>query len=132
MPDRRWLRTTRRSQRTGAAYGAVLGAATVLFVTLTAIGSSRASVMVLAEIAVPMVIALVLLALLPLWERLPRWQQLIFPTLIITAIGVLTMAIGPFATSYAGLMVLAYLYVGLTQPPWRSVWLLSFRSGRTC
>lgn len=58
------------------------------------------------------------------WQRAPRVAILAVPAVWLGGLAACGLAIGPLATNFAGLPILAFLFAGLTQARWRSLWLL--------
>ena len=66
---------------------------------------------------------LALYVLVP-WSRVPSVVILSVPTVWLVGLGACGAVIGPSATNFSGLTVLAFLFAGLTQKRGRSLWLL--------
>ena len=74
----------------------------------------------LLAVAVAMSAVLVSSQFLP-WRRLPGWFPLLFPAAVAAALAVLGVYAGGIAGSWTGLIVLSFVYIGLTQPRWTTL-----------
>ena len=124
-PVRSWLARWARQQRDPVALGRALLLATGLVVSATAplLAPDRHSWLVLMVLTVVMGGFLLASLWLP-WSRLPERLTLVFPVLVLGALGLLGLSTGGIAAPYVGLFVLCFTYSGLTQPAGASLWLV--------
>lgn len=92
----------------------IIGGA-VTTVTAAAAGLSPHDWTVVAEVAAAMGVLLLLTYVLP-WPRLPRCAKLVFPLSVWLALAALGVCAHGFGINFAGLFVLCYAYIGVTQP----------------
>lgn len=121
---RRLLRAARSRQR-DARKGALLGLLAITFVVLgTLVADRTASTLAVLLVGGVTAGALVVVSELLPWRRMPRLTLLLLPTTWLLGLAVLGQVGGPFMGNFSGMVVLAFLYAGLTQAPWRSAFLL--------
>lgn len=68
-------------------------------------------------------ILLVMYALIP-WRTLSAQALLLFPGVWLLGLLAISVQVGVFSSNFVGLTVLAFLYGGLTQDRWHTLWLL--------
>ncbi len=96
----------------------VTGAITVL--TLPLFHPDAAAWLTVGIVSEAMLVVLVVSEFLP-WRRLPRRFALIFPTSVALALAAIGLETTNIASAYAGLFILCFTHIGLTQRPWTSV-----------
>ncbi|MCW2541101.1 MAG: putative Diguanylate cyclase [Frankiales bacterium] len=92
----------------------------VTITTLPLLTTDRHTWQVLGVITA-VITALLLISLLVPWSRMPRSSSLIFPMLMWGALAALGVFAGGLGSSYTGLFMLSFAYVGLSQPRGTSV-----------
>ena len=122
---RRWLGRWSQQQRDAVALGRALLLASGLVVSATAplLARDRHSWLVLMVVTLVMGGFLLASLWLP-WSRLPARLTLIFPVLVLSALGLFGLSTDGVAAPYVGLLVLCFTYSGLTQPAVASLWLV--------
>jgi diguanylate cyclase (GGDEF)-like protein len=90
--------------------------------TIWSLGPTWSEVWVLAATSVLMLALIVVSPSLP-WSDGPPWLPLLFPVAVLGALAGMGLADNSVAIAYPGLIVLCFVYVGLTQPPGTSVFL---------
>jgi diguanylate cyclase (GGDEF)-like protein len=89
---------------------------------------TRLETPVLGAISILMIAVLVLSPYLR-WSDGPARLPLLFPLCVLAALAAVGAADDGAATAYTGLIMLCFIFVGLTQPPATSVFLLPFAAG---
>ncbi len=114
-----------RQRRDPVALGRALLLASGLVVSATAplLARDRHTWLVLMGLTAVMGGFLLASRWLP-WSRLPARMTMIFPVLVLVALGCLGVSTGGVAAPYVGLLVLCFTYSGLTQPAAASLWLV--------
>ena len=74
----------------------------------------------IVDVFVGAVLAGIVLVLLP-WQQLPVRLLMLFPLLVLGTELALAASTNGVAVNYTGFLTLAFIYIGLTQPPWTSV-----------
>lgn len=121
----RRILTAARFRQRDARRGAVLGVLATLFIAVgTVLADPGADVLLVLLVGLLTSGLVVGLSELLPWRRLPRTALLLLPTAWLLGLAVQAVVVGPFASNFSGLIVLAFLYGGLTQEPWRSSVLL--------
>ena len=122
---RRWLGRWWQQQRDAVALGRALLLASGIVVSATAplLARDRHSWLVLMVVTLVMGGFLLASLWLP-WSRLPARLTLIFPVLVLSALGLFGLSTDGVAAPYVGLLVLCFTYSGLTQPAVASLWLV--------
>jgi diguanylate cyclase (GGDEF)-like protein len=90
--------------------------------TIWSLGPTWPEVAVLAATSVLM-LALIVVSPRLNWSDGPTWMPLLFPVSVLVALAAMGLADNDVATAYPGLIVLCFVYVGLTQPQGTSVFL---------
>lgn len=120
----RGMRAIRLAQRSDSHRGLLIGLAVVVFVVIGSLFGTVASAAGLIVTGVLTCGALFAVDKLIPWVRVPAQALLLFPGTWLLGLLVISLQVGPFASNFAGLTVLAFLYGGLTQTRWHTLWLL--------
>ena len=96
--------------------------------TLLALRPSETAVFALLGVSVVLVSFVIVSAWLP-WARLPSRTTLAFPLAVMAGLVAIALADHTTAIAYTGLIVFAFAYVGLTQPPGTSSLLVPAAAG---
>lgn len=86
-------------------------------------GAVASPVRLILSGAVTCCVLLVLAKLIP-WRTVSALALLLFPGVWLLGLLVISVQVGAFASNFVGLTVLAFLYGGLTQSRWHTLWLL--------
>jgi diguanylate cyclase (GGDEF)-like protein len=107
-------------RRLASRRDAVMGAGLVSFLPLTVVSTfwllSRWDARLATTLGIDLGASVVAVALLWLpWSRLPPWALLVFPSILAATLVSTASFDQNFAASYAGLITLSFIYIGITQ-----------------
>lgn len=121
----RRLRALRRGQQRAAFRGTLIGVTVMTFaVTGSLIQASSSSGVAVAGVGVVTCALLVAVYFFTPWPRVRRITLLALPAIWLGGLLMLSSLLDGFASNFVGLPVLAFLFGGITQPRWHTLWLL--------
>lgn len=112
-----------RRRRPMVVLGTLAGIAAIVFVGVLSVWNGVAALPLLPICLGACLLQAIVYLGIP-WQRVPRVAILVVPAVWLGGLAACGLAIGPLATNFAGLPILAFLFAGLTQARWRSLWLL--------